>query len=118
MDLALRQPRGSHSGAPGRQRHALAAYILASSFKDYGELAAAYKARARDKSVVTPEIQKLADELTAGLSDKREQTKRLYQWVARNVRYVAMALGDGGYVPHDAASVLANRYGDCKDHVV
>jgi len=93
-------------------------YILASSFKDYGELAAAYKARARDKSVVTPEIQKLADELTAGLSDKREQTKRLYQWVARNVRYVAMALGDGGYVPHDAASVLANRYGDCKDHVV
>ena len=72
-------------------------------------MAAAYKARARDKSVVTPEIQKLADELTAGLSDKREQTKRLYQWVARNVRYVAMALGDGGYV-----QVLVQRAPDAQ----
>jgi len=31
---------------------------------------------------------------------------------------VAIWLGNGGYVPHDAAAILENRYGDCKDHVV
>jgi hypothetical protein len=30
---------------------------------------------------------------------------------------VAIFLGNGGYEPHDAATVLENRYGDCKDHV-
>src|SRR5262249_1393215 len=33
-------------------------------------------------------------------------------------RYVAVLFGDGGLVPHDADSVLANGYGDCKDHAV
>jgi transglutaminase-like putative cysteine protease len=30
---------------------------------------------------------------------------------------VAVWLGNGGYVPHDAATILENGYGDCKDHV-
>jgi hypothetical protein len=38
--------------------------------------------------------------------------------VSRNIRYVAVTLGSGGYVPHSADEVLANEYGDCKDHVV
>jgi hypothetical protein len=33
------------------------------------------------------------------------------------VRYFAIFLGQGSFVPHDATSVLANKYGDCKDHV-
>ncbi|MEI6538128.1 MAG: hypothetical protein WCO86_01185, partial [Planctomycetota bacterium] len=39
-------------------------------------------------------------------------------WVARNIRYVAVYAGAGGFVPHDSQSILDNRYGDCKDHVV
>jgi hypothetical protein len=31
---------------------------------------------------------------------------------------VAVDIGNGGIVPHDADSVLANAYGDCKDHAV
>lgn len=97
---------------------ALQPYIQASSFKNYSDLAAAYQVGARGKAAVTPRIQQLTDEITAGITDKREQAKHLYQWVARNIRYVAIYLGDGGVVPHDAQSVLDNRYGDCKDHVV
>jgi hypothetical protein len=36
--------------------------------------------------------------------------------VTRNIRYVAIYLGDGGIIPHDANSIIRNRYGDCKDH--
>jgi hypothetical protein len=31
---------------------------------------------------------------------------------------VAVYLGNGGWVPHDVEGILANRYGDCKDHVL
>ncbi len=93
-------------------------HVLVSSFGDYRDLAAAYQAGAHDKAKVTPAIQSLADELTQGVDDQRGQVKRLYDWVTRNVRYVANFLDIGGYIPHAADTVLANRYGDCKDHVV
>jgi Transglutaminase-like superfamily len=57
-----------------------------------------------------------ADEITKGNSDRRDQARLIFDWVSKNVRYMAIVLGSGGYVPHDAASVLANKYGDCKDH--
>ncbi len=38
--------------------------------------------------------------------------------MAKNIRYVAVYLGHGGLIPHPADQVLANRYGDCKDHAV
>lgn len=92
--------------------------VMVSSFRDYGALAAAYQARAQDKAKRTPAIQSLADELTKGAADQKEQVKRLYDWVAHNIRYVAIHLDIGGFVPHPAEEVLAIRYGDCKDHVV
>ena len=88
-----------------------------STMADYGELAAAYESRAAGKAAPTDEIKKLADELTKGVTDRREQARRLYDWVNLNIRYVATYVGAGGYVPHAAADVMRNRYGDCKDHV-
>ncbi len=67
---------------------------------------------------VTSAIQKLADEITLNIDDKADQAKALYYWVAKNIRYVFIGLGDGGLVPQEAQLVLANRYGDCKGHVV
>jgi hypothetical protein len=93
------------------------ARLHVSSMKDYRVLAAAYEARAADKAVPTDEIRQLADTLTRGVTDRREMARRLYDWVNLNIRYVATYVGAGGYVPHAAAEVLHNRYGDCKDHV-
>ena len=66
---------------------------------------------------MTPRIQALADEVTAGTADRREQAQRLYEWVGQHVRWVAINLGNGSFVPHAADAVLANGYGDCKDQV-
>ncbi|WP_035055251.1 DUF3857 domain-containing transglutaminase family protein [Andreprevotia chitinilytica] len=90
--------------------------FFATNFTDYRELANAYAARAQDKTQVTPAVQKLADELTRGITDRREQAEHLYQWVSENIRYVGVYIGAGGVVPHEADSILTNRYGDCKDH--
>ena len=35
-----------------------------------------------------------------------------------HTRYVAIELGRGSFVPHDADTVIAKGYGDCKDHDV
>jgi transglutaminase-like putative cysteine protease len=96
----------------------VAPYFAASNFHDYAELARAYDARASSKATVSPEIQQLADSVTADVTDRRKQAARLYDWVSQNIRYVGVYIGAGGWVPHDADEILRNRYGDCKDHVV
>ena len=68
------------------------------------------------KSKPTEEIDRLAEEITRGISGRREQAVAIYDWVARNIRYFQVVLGQGGWEPHDVKSILANRYGDCKDH--
>jgi transglutaminase-like putative cysteine protease len=95
-----------------------APYFTASSFKDHQDLGRAYQKGVESKTKVTPEIQALADDLTKGMDDKKAQVDAIYQWVSKNIRYVAVYLGNGGVVPHAAKTILSNRYGDCKDHAV
>ncbi len=95
-----------------------APHIAASTFVDYAQFAKAYQDRAKPMAAVTPAIAKLAAELTAKAKDDRARVRSLYNWVSANIRYVAVFVGDDGFVPHSAQSVLDNRYGDCKDHVV
>lgn len=46
------------------------------------------------------------------------KTKAVYRAIQERVRYVFAHVGRGGYEPHDAAEVLKNGYGDCKDQTV
>jgi len=92
--------------------------IMASTFRDWAQVGHAYQVKAGAAAEVTPSIQALADEVTAGISDRRAQADALYRWVAQNIRYVAVYLGNGGLEPNSAQSILDNHYGDCKDHVV
>ncbi len=90
-------------------------FLAVSTFSDYAQFAQAYAARAHVE--VTPAITKLATELTAKLDTPHAKALVLSDWVRKNIRYVAVYIGDGGVVPHAAQAVLDNRYGDCKDHV-
>ncbi|WP_082720149.1 DUF3857 domain-containing protein [Burkholderia sp. MSMB1835] len=90
--------------------------LAVTTFPDYAALGQAYAARAQAQATVTPDVQALADLVTNGIVDRRDQADALYRWVSRNIRYVAVFLGFGGVVPHTAQDVLQARYGDCKDH--
>ena len=92
--------------------------FAASSFKTYAEVGRSYQERAYPKTQITPDIQALANQLTQYSKSDKDKVRKLYNWVAHNIRYVGIYLGAGGVVPHDAQSILTNRYGDCKDHVV
>ena len=70
---------------------------------------------ARERVSPTPEIAQKARDLTAGVTDPEERTRRLYEFVQDKITYVAIELGIGGWQPHAAADVLRHGYGDCKD---
>lgn len=94
------------------------ARLVISTFADYRSFAQTYAGMLKDRATVTPEIQQLADKLTDGIRGDREQARVLYEWVSMHIAYVNIVLGAGGFVSHRAADVLANEYGDCKDHVI
>lgn len=92
--------------------------LLISSMNSYSDLAAAAAVQFSGKAQVTPAIRAAADQITRGAQTPEEQARKLFEWVARNVRYFAVVLDVGGYIPRAADEVLSTRYGDCKDHAV
>ncbi|QJD99636.1 DUF3857 domain-containing protein [Massilia forsythiae] len=90
--------------------------LAVSTFPDYPAFAAAFRRAAAGAARPSPAVAALARQLSAGLPDARTRAQALSDWVRRNIRYVGVYIGPGGVVPHPAATVLANRYGDCKDH--
>lgn len=61
------------------------------------------------------EIKTISDSIVKGATNDLEKVKRIYRWVQKNIRYVAIEDGENGYVPRQASLVLHRRYGDCKD---
>jgi transglutaminase-like putative cysteine protease len=92
--------------------------LFVSTYADMIAVGKAYQAAAAPMAEVTNRIQSLANEVTKGLTDDAARVRALDHWVAKNIRYVAVFLGHGGLIPHPADQVLANRYGDCKDHAI
>jgi hypothetical protein len=92
--------------------------VLISTLPRHEQLGDAMGAEFYRRIHVTPELQAVADAATAGLATPADKAKALHNWVKKNIRYVAVYLGVGGYVPHELAWIWTNRYGDCKDHVL
>ncbi|MDP9650925.1 DUF3857 domain-containing transglutaminase family protein [Paraburkholderia caledonica] len=92
-------------------------YLVATNFSDYAEIGQVYEQTARPQATPSAAIRALADKLTANATDRRQQATLIYDWVSRNIRYLAAYVGTGPVVPHSADVVLRDGYGDCKDHV-
>jgi transglutaminase-like putative cysteine protease len=77
-------------------------------FHDVQEKAASF--------AVTPELKRLAEEITAGLTTNDQKVAALNHWAAENIRYVGLHMGTGeGYTLHPASMTLRDRGGVCKD---
>ena len=53
-------------------------------------------------------------ELTGQLTDDREKTRVLYEYMQSHTRYSSIQLGIGGYKPAPASQVGEKGFGDCK----
>ncbi len=113
--------RDTHAAEPEPEMVAEADFqplFLVTSLARLQDIGALYWRQSHDKVVVTPEISALAAQVAGGRADEAA-ARAVYDWVTKNIRYVAVYLDpNDGWVPHTAPEVLARGYGDCKDHVV
>ena len=92
--------------------------ILISSFSSWQEIYEWWHTLLNDKLAFNKEGQNIVREIVKDVHTDLEKAKRLYEFCAENIRYVAVEYGSGGYEPHTAQQVLLNRYGDCKDQAI
>jgi tetratricopeptide (TPR) repeat protein len=89
--------------------------VQLTTFETWEQIGRWYAALEKDRRAPTPDVRAKAQELTKGLNTDLEKTEALYDYVAKNFRYVSLSLGVGRYQPHAASDVLHDQYGDCKD---
>jgi len=89
--------------------------VQLTTFTEWKQVAEWYAKLQGERMTVDDSVRKKAEEITKGANTPTEKARRLYDFVARNVRYVSISLGVGRYQPHAASDVLQSGYGDCKD---
>jgi hypothetical protein len=64
----------------------------------------------------TPEIDEMVKQITADLRTDDEKIAALLHWVAQNIRYSGLSMGEGeGYTIHPGEMTFRDRCGVCKD---
>src|SRR5438445_5943557 len=82
------------------------------TWDDMGKWQAGLASGRRD---ATPEISEKVSRLMTGRTTPQQKMQGIAEFMQKDIRYVAIELGIGGWQPHSAADVFAHRYGDCKD---
>lgn len=91
------------------------AAIRFTTFAAWSEVGSWFAGLERSARQATPELRAKTRELTAGKTTDLARLEALYDYVAKNFRYVSLSLGAGRYQPRPAADVMRDAYGDCKD---
>lgn len=76
-----------------------------------------YSQLVEGRRAASPLLQAKVRDLTSGKVTMLDKIAALAAFAQHDIRYVAIEIGIGGYQPHPAEQIFANRYGDCKDKV-
>ena len=93
----------------------LAYSISISSIDSWDKLVTWYATLIREQDTITPEITKKTEQILRGAWSRKEKVKRLYEYVATNIKYLGYELGIWAIKPYPADFVLKIGKGDCKD---
>jgi hypothetical protein len=85
------------------------------AFESWGDMGKWEETLSHGRRDATPDIKQKVAELTAGSKTQLEKMQALGSFVQKDIRYVAIELGIGGFQPHAASDIFVHRYGDCKD---
>ena len=91
------------------------ASVQLTTFSSWEEVGKWYAGLERERRQPSEDVSAKARELTKDLSTDQDKVRAVYDYVAKNYRYVSLSFGLGRYQPHAADEVFKNQYGDCKD---
>jgi tetratricopeptide (TPR) repeat protein len=112
------QPMIPPNGAPARFRRGRV--IQVSDFKSWAEVSAVMAplfAKASTLKADSP-LQAEIARIKAASTDPKARAEAALALVQDQVRYIALTMNDGGYVPADADLTWKRRFGDCKAKTV
>jgi hypothetical protein len=84
-------------------------------FQDWKQMGIWYQGLTNGRRDASPELKQKVASLTSSASAPLAKMRTLGNFAQRDIRYVAIELGIGGWQPHAAAEVFNHHYGDCKD---
>src|SRR5580693_1472328 len=76
------------------------------TFTTWAQVAEWYANLEKGRSDPTPEIRAKTQELIQGRATELDKIAALYDYVAKNIRYVSLSFGLGRYQPHSAAVLI------------
>lgn len=92
-----------------------AASLEVSSYSGWKEAGLDYCGPAEAAAVAAPEVARLASEITAGRTSRREQAEAVFDWIAANIASDGASLTNISLAPNAPASTLAKRKGTKND---
>jgi hypothetical protein len=87
------------------------------AFQSWQQMGVWYQGLISGRQDASPEVKQKVATLAASAGTQLEKMKAVAGFAQKDIRYVAIELGIGGWQPHPAAEVFTHHYGDCKDKV-
>ena len=88
--------------------------ISLTSLNSWDDLVSWYATLIREQDRITEEIEAKTKEILFGALTRKEKIKRLYEFVARSIKYAGDERGIWAIKPYPAGEVLKKEWGDCK----
>jgi tetratricopeptide (TPR) repeat protein len=93
------------------------AYVHVSTYKTWEDVGRFYWGLVKDQLRVTDDVRAAAQEAVKGIpeSDEAARIRAVYDFVVSRTRYVGLEFGINSFKPYPVETILARRFGDCKD---
>jgi transglutaminase-like putative cysteine protease len=89
--------------------------IAVASAESWTDIARWYGGLSKDRYVLSPRAVATIDSIARAQRTASDTLRALHDWIAKDIRYVSVALGLGGYQPRFPDSTITSGFGDCKD---
>ncbi len=115
IDLSEVPMAPSEEALAGRMVIHYSATDLPTGDQRWAEIGNWYDTLAAPRTEAPLEINLKAKEVAGAATDFKSKIQSVAGFMQREIRYVGIEVGIGGFQPHSAADVFKYRYGDCKD---
>jgi hypothetical protein len=91
--------------------------ISGKGFSNWNQMGTWYSGLLQGRTESSPEVRQKVSSIASGAAASLDKLREIARFMQKEIRYVAIEMGIGGWQPHPAAEVFLHRYGDCKDKV-